>query len=110
MTFPFSLAVLDVILKDKLVWSEKYGTQSTGYVSKIFDYSTFNNLQSKIKQYFDSVEIYSIEQQYDETVDKLENKNKIYDFIAQMNERNQVTLLDLEDFSIRLTLQDDDLS
>jgi hypothetical protein len=110
MTFPVSLAVLDVILKNKLVWSEKYGTRNTGYVSKVFDYTTFNNLQSKIKEYFDSVELCSIEQEYDETVDKVKNKDKIYDFIPQMNERNRITLLDSEEFSIRLTLQDDDLS
>lgn len=110
MKHPLSNAVLDIVLKKDLVWSEKYGSQHVNNVTKFFEYTTFSSLQNKIKEYFDTVDIYSLVQEYDEKVEHLENKNKIYDLIPYLSERNRVTRLDMEDYSFKLTIQNEDLS
>lgn len=110
MKHPLSNAVLDIVLKKDLVWSEKYGSPHVNNVTKVFEYTTFSSLQNKIKEYFDTVDIYSLVQEYDEKVEHLENKNKIYDLIPYLSERNRVTRLDMEDYSFKLTIQNEDLS
>lgn len=110
MKSPLSNAVLDIVLKKDLVWSEKYGSQHVNHVTKVFEYTTFSKLQNKIKEYFDTVDIYSLVQEYNEKVEHLENKNKIYDLIPYLSERNRVTRLDMEDYSFKLTIQNEDLS
>lgn len=49
MKSPLSNAVLDIVLKKDLVWSEKYGSQHVNHVTKVFEYTTFSKLQNKIK-------------------------------------------------------------